>query len=882
VGLGPVSLLGRGDELADLVDRLRSHRLVTVMGPGGVGKTTLARQGASEVAHRFPLGVRFVDLGRVETPDAVAGSFAAQLGFASFDALLTSPIDQPALVIADNCEHLLDPVATAVGTLLECCEAPTVLATSRSPLGLPGESIVALTPLHVPRDDDPLAEQSPVVQLFLARARDAGAVLGQRDIGAVVALCARLDGLPLAVEIAAARTRTMSAAELLARVEEGVEVLSRPRFRGPARHRSVSDVVRWSTDRLGAAEVDLLERLAVLNGRFSLDTARRIGCDAASFDGAFDELLHASLVAVDTTGETTMFRVLDVVRHVALARLRSRGEYDDRYDRFVDTVVSAVWDRLTGTGLRWDPATLRDAMSSFDDVATAIRWCVAHDPEPDRALSLCSALLVLVEQGRADDVLSSTREVFQRWPAALTSGDPVAAEAVATLANAENLAGRAELGLQLARGALAALKEPALADVTLRQAIGDCSVTLGDRPAAAAAYAEAAVSARDRGLTPVALELELAQAQLRADAGSVEAALSGIDDVVAAARDLDATLTLLWAEVVRAWVTVRVDRRRAAALIDTSLPACQEAGYPNGVAAALRSRAFCCVLDDDLAGAADAIEQLREQIVEHQSLANLRMLVDASAALAHRAGHPAWERLWATVDTLPPATLVAARGYALVPLPGTEAAPLTARDAFRVVRSLAADVRQGALTAPGAVVPARPRMRKAGDVWEISFGGRVVSVRTTKGLDTVARLLAAPGREIHCLDLMGAVAEQGSTGEVIDAVARRRYEERIRELQSELDEAEADHDTGRAERAQIEFDAIVDHLTAALGRGGATRRASDSAERARSAVTHRVRAALRALDQTHQPLAHHLRRSIVTGTYCSYQPEQAVAWEVRF
>lgn len=117
---------------------------------------------------------------------------------------------------------------------------------------------MALAPLVPPRDDDPLAAQSPVVQLFLARARDAGATLGERDLDAVVQLCARLDGLPLAVEIAAARTRTMSVAELLARVADGFDVLARPRFRRPARHRSVTEVVRWSTDRLRAEEVDLL------------------------------------------------------------------------------------------------------------------------------------------------------------------------------------------------------------------------------------------------------------------------------------------------------------------------------------------------------------------------------------------------------------------------------------------------------------------------------------------------------------------------------------------------------------------------------------------------------------------------------------------------
>ena len=140
--------------------------------------------------------------------------------------------------------------------------------------------------------------------------------------------------------------------------------------------------------------------------------------------------------------------------------------------------------------------------------------------------------------------------------------------------------------------------------------------------------------------------------------------------------------------------------------------------------------------------------------------------------------------------------------------------------------------------------------------------------------------MEAAGREIHCLDLMGAVVEESSTGEVIDSSARRRYEERIRELQQAVDEAEADNDYVRAERAQAEFDTLVEHLAAAVGRGGKTRRAGASAERARSAVTQRVRAAIRQLDGLHPALGRHLHASIKTGLYCSYQPERPTVWEI--
>jgi hypothetical protein len=256
------------------------------------------------------------------------------------------------------------------------------------------------------------------------------------------------------------------------------------------------------------------------------------------------------------------------------------------------------------------------------------------------------------------------------------------------------------------------------------------------------------------------------------------------------------------------------------------------------------------------------------------------MLVDAAAAIAYRTGHRTWKRLAATVDTLPPATLVAARGFALIPLPDTTAPALSAREALSVVRSLIAELGEQPQSHPAGPSGADRRMRRAGDIWEISFAGRTTTVRTSRGIETIARLVADPGREIHCLDLMGAGVEQHSIDEVIDGAARRSYESRIRELQVVIEEAEADNDAARGERARDEFDALVDALTAALGHGGKTRRIGATAERARSAVTHRVRSAIRVLRDLHEPLARHLDRSVSTGVYCSYQPEQPTTWEV--
>ena len=214
-----------------MAERVLGHRrLVTIIGPGGIGKTALALAAMERLGGEFPLGAHFVDLSRVGEADAVVGALAAQLGFSSFDALLSSPTDQPALVVVDNCEHVGDAAAAAVAALLAECASPRILATSRSPLDLPGESILALAPLGLPGAGTGDASAT-AVRLFLDRARHAGTAVQGLDDEEVGELCRRLDGVPLALEIAAARTRSLAVGDILRLLDDGIDVLARPRFR---------------------------------------------------------------------------------------------------------------------------------------------------------------------------------------------------------------------------------------------------------------------------------------------------------------------------------------------------------------------------------------------------------------------------------------------------------------------------------------------------------------------------------------------------------------------------------------------------------------------------------------------------------------------------
>ena len=219
-------------------------------------------------------------------------------------------------------------------------------------------------------------------------------------------------------------------------------------------------------------------------------------------------------------------------------------------------------------------------------------------------------------------------------------------------------------------------------------------------------------------------------------------------------------------------------------------------------------------------------------------------------------------------------------------LPPPDANTVDRRDAVllarRALRSLLTDAPMAAphsrLVPSAAPVAAVAVLADRGPFWEVSYAGRAATVKASKGMADIARLIAAQGRDIHCLELMGAVADERPTDQAVDAQARTAYRQRIRDLQEQIDGADADGDLGRAERARLEMDTLVDHLTAALGLGGRARRSGGSAERARSAVTQRIRTTIRNMAVAHPELAAHLERSVVTGTYCSYRPESPVPW----
>jgi predicted ATPase/class 3 adenylate cyclase len=408
------AFVGREREMAALRELLGGTRLLTLTGAGGSGKTRLALELAAALLDGYPDGVWLAELAGLVDPALVPSATALALGVrerpgqAVLDTLVEALRPRRLLLVLDNCEHLLEASAELVTTLLRGCPEVRVLATSREPLRAEGETTWTVPPLGLPGiDGRPVGDLagSDAVRLFVARAAAArpGFALTEQTGPAVAEVCRRLDGIPLALELAAARVRALSVEQIAARLngpfgtgDRGLSLLGPGSRTAPDRHRTLRAAIDWSHDLLEPDERALFARLAPFAGGFTLEAAEAAGAGGAIAADQVLELLgrlvDKSLVLAEPgAGGTPRFRLLETIRAYALERVAGSGDEEAtrrRHAAFFLALAERAEVELTGPRQQ---AWLEQLEGEHDNLRASLGWCLANR-EAESALRLASAL----------------------------------------------------------------------------------------------------------------------------------------------------------------------------------------------------------------------------------------------------------------------------------------------------------------------------------------------------------------------------------------------------------------------------------------------------------------------------------------------------------
>ena len=396
------AFVGREGESQEVKTALTRNRLVTLIGPGGCGKTRLALEVVASRLPSFPDGVWFVALASASTGDRVVPLVASSLTLAerADEPIITTLEnwlrDRRALLVLDNCEHVVPAVTALAERLLRACPDVRVLATSRERIGVRGERALVVAPLAVP-DDPVFAVRSDAVELFLTRAAAfaPGFDAQRADRSVVAEICRRLDGLPLAIELAAARLRALSLDQLAARLDDRFRLLGgRGRTEEP-RQRTLAAVVDWSYDLLSDEERHLFCRLAVFVDQFDLEAAELVTVGEPVEEGDVLDLLtrlvEKSLVSTDTSGTVYRFRLLETLRQYALSRLVELDELDRMRDRLLAWAITRVDHVEAALRRPGQDVAIRSVTLDRASLRAAMEWAMERG-ERLLALRIASAI----------------------------------------------------------------------------------------------------------------------------------------------------------------------------------------------------------------------------------------------------------------------------------------------------------------------------------------------------------------------------------------------------------------------------------------------------------------------------------------------------------
>jgi predicted ATPase/DNA-binding CsgD family transcriptional regulator len=405
------SFIGRRHQLQEVKSALSGARLVTLVGPGGVGKTRLALRSAGDLGRGIADGVWLVELAALRDAELVTKAVMSSLGLRDESSrwpvsrLIDYVASKRLLIVLDNCEHLVDACAVLADAMLREAPLMRILATSRQPLGVAGETIVQVHPLSVPAADERVTPdrlaQSEAVALLLERAREAGAPIEvtPSNQAAVIELARRLDGMPLAIELACVRLRTLGLDQVVERLNDRFGLLVGGTRTAPPRQQTLEATIAWSHDLLGPDDRAVLRRLSVFAGSFSLEAAEKVGqAGTATPAGALDvltNLVERSFVVREGTPERARYRLHESMREFALLRLREVDEEaiaTQTHRSFYASLCRFTELDATRPDAASQIALLDELDLEADNIRVALQHCLADPGGVDVGLTMAAGL----------------------------------------------------------------------------------------------------------------------------------------------------------------------------------------------------------------------------------------------------------------------------------------------------------------------------------------------------------------------------------------------------------------------------------------------------------------------------------------------------------
>lgn len=532
------SFVGRRGELEDIRRLFADHPLVTLVGLGGVGKTRLALRSAARMSRTFPDRIWFVELGHLHDPALLLTTVAEATGLREqssalrLEALLRHLGARRGLLVLDNCEHLLDEVATLADKLLRNCPDLLLLATSRERLGIHGEGVLQVSPLSAPSKDDPSDVKSlprfEAVSLFTERAKAIrpGFELTADNGGEVAQICRELDGLPLALELAAARLGTLSPAELAGRLEDRFRVLTGGSRVAPQRHRTMRMCIDWSYEQCSPAERLLWSRLSVFVGTFALDAVEGTCAFGELSDGAtldaLTSLVDKSIVTHEGPDIQSHFRLLATLREYGDEKLLANGERLGMRQRHRDWYVAMLGrvrrEMFSDRQIYWSTRLDRE----LPNIRAAVEHSLVSHEAPLAQRMLGDLHIFWISRG----LLSEGRYWLSRAIAADTTPSHDRSQAYFTAVSLAGFQGDIEAVQAAVEGCLevdAALDDPVTAAYAA-SARGMLAHFTGDLPTAAAEYEAAAAGHAASGDTLRQVEVLIGLALVRGLTGDLRGA----------------------------------------------------------------------------------------------------------------------------------------------------------------------------------------------------------------------------------------------------------------------------------------------------------------------------------------------------------------------